>query len=110
MTHILRTRTDHETASLADKGNSAYCKFHNIAECLKYCFIRGEVVPQTRIEESRYKVWVCLNSIPCAVLTGKRGCAAGFREACKRVFALLHHMEHHVTLGQNKTCTSKEQI
>ena len=24
--------------------------------------------------------------------------------------ALLHHIEHHVTLGHNKTCTSKEQI
>ena len=51
-----------------------------------------------------------LTSISCAVLTGECGCAAGFSEACKHVFALLHHIEHHVTLGHNKTCTSKEQI
>ena len=33
MTHILRTSTEHRTASLADEGNSAYCQSsgaHNI--------------------------------------------------------------------------------
>ena len=33
MTHILYTRTVHETTSLADEGNSAYCRSsgeHNI--------------------------------------------------------------------------------
>ena len=33
MTHILRTSTEHKTASLADEGNSAYCRSngaHNI--------------------------------------------------------------------------------
>ena len=63
-----------------------------------------------KVGESRYQVWVCLSSISCAVLTGECGCAAVFSEACKHVFALLHHIEHHVTLGHNKTCTSKEQI
>ena len=89
----------------------SHVEFNKISECLKYCFIGGEVVPQTRIGESRYKVWVCLSSISCAVLTGECECAAGFSEACKHVFALLHHIEHHVTLGHNKTCTSQsEQI
>ena len=54
--------------------------------------MRGEVVPQTRISESHYKVWVCLNSITCAILTGECGCAAGLSEACKHVFALMHHV------------------
>ena len=33
MSHILRTSTEHKTASLADEGNSAYCQSsgaHNI--------------------------------------------------------------------------------
>ena len=33
MSHILRTSTEHKTASLADEGNSAYCQssgVHNI--------------------------------------------------------------------------------
>ena len=33
MSHILQTSTEHKTASLADKGNSAYCQSsgaHNI--------------------------------------------------------------------------------
>ena len=33
--------------------------------------------------------------------------AAGLSKACRHVFALLHNIEHHVTLGHNKT---KEQI
>ena len=37
MTHILRTSTEHKTASLADEGNSAYCQSsgaHNIKHIL----------------------------------------------------------------------------
>ena len=38
MTHILHTSTVHKTASLADKGNSAYCQssdVHNIKHNLQ---------------------------------------------------------------------------
>ena len=37
---------------------------------------------------------------------GECGCAAGFSEACKHVFALLHHIEHHVTLYRNGIITA----
>ena len=47
----------------------------------------------------------------CEILTGECGCVAGYSvEACKHVFALLHFTEHHVSLGHNKTCTSKRQM
>ena len=42
-------------------------------------------------------------------MTGECGCIAGYSESCKHVFALLHYVEHHVSLGHNKTCTSKKQ-
>ena len=43
MTHILRTSTEHKTASLADEGNSVYCQSsgaHNIKDTvtLKFTF------------------------------------------------------------------------
>ena len=81
-----------EGPNLSNGNHVSNAEFNNIAECLKYCFMRGEVVPQTRISESHYKVWVCLNSITCAILTGECGCAAGLSEACKHVFALMHHV------------------
>ena len=34
---------------------------------------------------------------------------AGYSESCKHVFALLHFVEHHLSLAHNKTCTSKKQ-
>ena len=80
-----------EGLNLSNGNHVSNVEFNNIAECLKYCFMRGEVVPQTRISES-HKVWVCLNSITCAILTGECGCAAGLSETCKHVFALMHHV------------------
>ena len=85
-------------------------EYNNISDCIKYCFIRGEVVPQTRISESPYKVWICMHTEVCEILTGECGCVAGYSESCKHVFALLHFIEHQVSLGFNKTCTSKRQI
>ena len=42
-------------------------------------------------------------------LCGKCGCVAGLISSCKHVFAILHYIENEVTLGHNKTCTSKKQ-
>ena len=61
-------------------------EYNNISDCIKYCFIRGEVVPQTRISESPYKVWICMHTEVCEILTGKCGCVAGYSESCKHVF------------------------
>ena len=39
MSHILRTSTEHKTASVADEGNSAYCQSsgaHNIKHIETY--------------------------------------------------------------------------
>ena len=44
---------------------------------IKYGFIIGEVVPQTRVNEKPFKVWVCLNLETCQILTGGCGCIAG---------------------------------
>ena len=61
-------------------------------------FLRGQVVPH------------CLNNLAsCEILTGECGCIAGYSESCKHVFALLHYFEHYVSLGHNKTCTSRYQ-
>ena len=82
---------------------------NNISECINYCFMRGKVVPQTRVSESPYDVWVCVSTSTLQVLTGECKCVAGYGESCKHVFALLHFVEQQVSLGLNKTCTSKKQ-
>ena len=83
-------------------------ELNNISPCIKYFFICDKVVPQTRMSEDSYSVWVCLND-ESDVLTGECGCIAGYSESCKHDFALLHSVEQHVTHGHNKTCTSVKQ-
>ena len=39
-------------------------------------FIPGEVVPQTRISESPYKVWICIHTESCEILTSE--CLGGY--------------------------------
>ena len=98
-----------EGANLHRANHVRNVEFNNISDCIKFGFFRGQVVPQTRVSEKPYKVWVCLNLSTCEIFTGECGCIAGYSESCKHVFALLHFVEHHVSLGDNKTCTSKKQ-
>ena len=60
-------------------------EFNNNSDCLKFCYVRGKVVPQTRIGENPYTVWVCLNTTNGDILTGECGCLAGYGESCKHV-------------------------
>ena len=39
MSHILRTSTEHKTASLADEGNSAYCQSSGAANFFSYTVV-----------------------------------------------------------------------
>ena len=83
-------------------------EFNNITSSIKYCFVKGIVIPQTKVNENPYNVWVCIHENG-TVLTGECGCVAGLISSCKHVFALLHYVENEVKLGHNKTCTSKNQ-
>ena len=98
-----------EGANIQRANHVRNVEFNNISDCIKFVFLRGEVVTQTRVNEKPYKAWVCLNVETYQILTGECGCIAGYSESCKHVFALLHFVEHHVSLGDNKTCTSKKQ-
>lgn len=98
-----------EGMNLNNAKHVSNVQFNNISDCVNYCFLRGEVVPQTRVRESSYNVWVCVNSSTCQILTGECACIAGYGESCKHVFALLHFVESKVALGLNKTATSKKQ-
>ena len=90
--------------NLLFSGHVMSVKFNPITSSLKYCFVKGVVIPQTRVNENPYSVWVC-----GSILTGECGCVAGLISSCKHVFAILHYIENEVTLGHNKTCTSKKQ-
>ena len=93
-----------EGMNLNSANHVSNVQFNNISSCIKYVFVKGIVVPQTRISENPYQVWICLNCETCEILTGECGCIAGYSEACKHVFALLHFIETIVTSGKNKTC------
>ena len=98
-----------EGKNLYESGHVSDVEYNNISECVKFCYVRGKVVPQTRIGENPYSVWVCLGTGSGDILTGECGCLAGYGESCKHVSALLHHIEYEVRVGNNKTCTSIPQ-
>ena len=95
-----------EGKNLYESGHVSEVEFNNISDCLKFCYVRGKVVPQTRIGENPYTVWVCLNTTNGDILTGECGCLAGYGESCKHVSSLLHYIEYEVRVGNNKTCAS----
>ena len=97
-----------EGRNLLFSGHVMSVKFNPITSSLKYCFVKGVVIPQTRVNENPYSVWVCIHD-DGSILTGECGCVAGLISSCKHVFAILHYIENEVTLGHNKTCTNKKQ-
>ena len=83
-------------------------KFNPITSSLKYCFVKGVTIPQKRVNENPYSVWVCIDD-DGSILTGECGCVAALMSWCNHGFAILHYIENEVALGHNKTCTSKKQ-
>ena len=43
-----------EGKNLYESGHVSEVEFNNISDCLKFCYVRGKVVPQTRIGENPY--------------------------------------------------------
>ena len=97
-----------EGRNLLFSGHAMSVKFNPIFSCLKYCFVKGVVIPQTRANENPYSVWICIFE-DGSILTGECGCVAGLISSCKHVFTILHYIESKEILGHNKTCTSKKQ-
>lgn len=82
--------------NLFDSGHVSGVEYNGISNGVSFCYVRGRVVPQTRINEPPYTVWVCLRSVSGAVMTAECKCLAGFGECCKHVAALLHYIEQEV--------------
>ena len=83
-------------------------KLKPIISILKRCFVKGVVVPQTRVNENSYSVWVGIHK-DGSTLTGEYGCMASLMASYKYVFAILHYIKNKQILGHSKTCTSKKQ-
>ena len=96
-----------EERHLLFSGHVMSVKFNPITFSLKYCFVKGVAVPQTRVNENPYSIWVCIHD-DGSILTGECGCVAGLLSSCKHVFAILHYIENEVTLGHNNTRTSQK--
>ena len=98
-----------EGKNLLFSGHVNSVLFHRITDTIKFCFIKAKVVPQTRILEEPYSVWVCLRNDCSFIKTAECACVAGYSQSCKHVFALLHYIENEVKLGLNTSCTSRKQ-
>lgn len=83
--------------------------FNQISANIRYCFIKGIVVPQKAITNTPYVVWVALHKDTGGVESGLCSCRAGLRGFCKHTIALLCYIAHQVESGANKACTSKPQ-
>ena len=98
-----------EGQNLQTSGHVQSVFFNRISDAIKCCFIKALVVPQTRISEAPYSVWVCLRTDSSCIVTGECECVAGFSNTCKHVFSLLYYIQEEVRLGRNKSCTGKKQ-
>ena len=97
-----------EGRKLLFSGQVKSVKFNSITSSLKYCFVKGVVMPQIRVNENLYSVWVCIYN-DGSILTGDSGCVADLISSWKLFFAILYYIENEVTLGHDKTCTSKKK-
>ncbi|XP_012565144.2 uncharacterized protein LOC105849329 [Hydra vulgaris] len=97
-----------EGHSLYSSGHVTSVAFNSLSDAVNFCYLKGTVVPQTRINDEEYESWVCLNKNG-SIFTAECNCVAGYGESCKHIFALLLFVEEHVRLGDNLTCTSVKQ-
>ena len=89
-------------------GHIMSVKHNPITSGLKYCFVKWIVIPQTRVNENPYSACVCIHD-DGSISTSECSCAAGPLSPYKHVFAILNYIENKVTVGLNKTCTSKKK-
>ena len=65
-----------EGRNLLFSGHVMSVKFNPTNSSLIYCFIKGALISQTRVNENPYSVWVCIHDDD-SILTGECGCVAG---------------------------------
>ena len=51
-----------EGRNLLFSGHAMSVKSNLITSSLKYCFIKGVALPQIRVNENPYSVWVCIQN------------------------------------------------
>ena len=74
--------------SLFEAGHVSGVEYNGISNGVSFCYVWGKVVPQTRINEPPYTVWVCSRTVSGTVMTTECKCLAGFGKCCKHVAAL----------------------
>lgn len=64
-------------ASLEQSKHVISVAYHSISPNLKYCYVRGKIIPQERTNNDPYDAWVCLKKDDGSVITGECSCVAG---------------------------------
>ena len=70
-----------EGKSLYLSGHVGSLLYHGISPNISYCFVKTTVVPQTRISEDPYDVWVAVHKESGTVSTAHCTCLAGYVKA-----------------------------
>ena len=73
-----------EGRNVSFSGHVMSVTFNPITSSLKCCFVKGVFIPQARVNENPYSVWVCIHD-DGSILTGECGCVAGLTSSCKHV-------------------------
>ena len=95
--------------SLLESGHLDNVMTHAISPNLRYCFVRGLCLPEQKVSNDQYNVWVCIHKDTAEIICAECSCVAGVSGVCKHVGCLLWFVEKEVREGENLTCTSKPQ-
>ena len=90
-------------------GRVRNIEYNDISPMLQSCFLRGEVLPQTRVNAKPYLVWILVFKNTGIISKADCHCIAGLSGMCKHVAALLYTVSDIVGKGLNKACTSQLQ-
>lgn len=91
-------------------GRVRHIEYHEISSFVGLCFIKGLVVPQTRVNEKPYLVWVLIFKNTGTIHKADCHCIAGLSGMCKHVAALLYRVSDMVKAGLNKPGTCHQQM
>ena len=94
---------------MLESGHILEVRAHAISPTLQYCYVMANCIPEQKVSQAPYDVWVLLEKGSGKIYSADCNCPAGVSGCCKHIGALLWHIESEVKLGKNVTCTGKAQ-
>ena len=64
--------------SLLESGHVSNVMTHLISPNIRYCFVRGLCLPEQKLSNNPYDVWICIQKDTGDIITGDCSCTAGY--------------------------------